>query len=266
MSAEKETRVVIIEDERSHAEIIRQHIDKVLKNNEELGEVKILPANKPSYYKMEEFIESPDGKDSKMRAFLIVDLFLAKTRENPSIVFHQLMYNLFKSPTDPSLVCGRLGVLSKLRSYYTNAYVELFSYFPLYFVTQNEPVYDDGFIYSDIESKEIKHLVKENHKEISALLNKENLLNKDEAQVWDLYTATQTIQTIAMREALYERIKGIFNCTNVFDHMTENTTPPNHANIFIGTPKTTKLHKDAESLATKLLTVITRSQGQEGLS
>jgi hypothetical protein len=259
MSPEEKTKVVIIEDERSHAEIIKVCIKEALKKNDLEKEVEILPSEKPSFYSMEEFVKSNEGQDEKIRAFLIVDLFLAKTRENPSIVFHQLMYNLFKSPIDPTLVCGRLGVLSKLTSHYTNAYIELFSYFPLYFTTQNEPVYDDGFIYSDFSLKQIKQLVKEKYDEISKLLNKK-------ADAWDPSTAIQTVQTIAMSQALYERIEGIFNCTNVFDHMTQDTTPPNHKHIFIGTAKTKMLHEDAKKLADKMSNVIMRSRGQERLT
>ncbi len=261
MSADK-TRVVIIEDERSHAEIIKQHVTEALQEANLLGEVEVLPTTRPSFYSMEEFVESDVGKDRRMRAFLIVDLFLAKSRENPSIVFHQLMYNFFKSPTDYTLACGRLGVLSKLKSYYENCYIELFSYFPMYFTTQNEPVEDDGFIYIDFPKRKIKQLVKEHYEDIwKHLKKKADVLDEDDGA-----TVIQMIQTVAMRDALYERIRGIFNCTNVFDHLTGSNTSPNHSSIFIGTSKTKKLHEDAKKIASKMMDVITRSRGQEKLS
>lgn len=252
MQEQTNPKVVVIEDERSHAIIIRQHLKKVLQGNQLSKNVDILPLDRPSFYSMEEFVRSDAGKDRKMRAFLIVDLFLAQARENPSIVFHQLMYNLFLSPTDHTLVCGRLGVLSKLKASYENAFIELFSYFPVYFATQNEPVPNDGFAYEDCSVSKIKQLVAENYDEIA------QHLNKARTDYWDLATATQVIQTIAMRDALYERIKGIFGCRDVFDHMTEESTlsNPRDRDILLGTAKTNMMHEDAERLAKKMLSVV----------
>lgn len=259
MPIEKQTQVVIIEDERSHAEIIRKHVDKVLADEKLINTVEVLPSDRPSFYRMEEFAKLFTEQDRQMRAFLIVDLFLAKRIENPSVVFHQLMYNLFESPVDPTLVCGRLGVLSKLKDAYPNAYVELFSFFPLYFATQNEPVENDRFIYADCDKSKIKQLVRANEKSVT------EYLKKKKAEAWDDITRIQMIQTIAMRDAIYERIEGIFSCTNVFDHMTEDTTPPN-GTMIIGTQKTKMLHEDAEKLAQKMAEVIKRSEGKDKLS
>src|SRR5437588_12981534 len=123
MEEDREKIVVLIEDEPSDAGIIRSQLEEAFKSKN--LKIKILPqvesVHEPlSYESMEKFVNSPDGKKGPdLQAFMIVDLFLAKDLETPNIVFHQLMSTFFTSPipNDLSLVCGRIGVLAKLREY-----------------------------------------------------------------------------------------------------------------------------------------------------
>src|SRR5262249_36458053 len=102
----------------------------------------ILPSGtaKRSYPRMEDFVTA--HPEATIKAFVVVDLFLRAANETPSAVFHQLMYSMFPSPTDDSIVCGRIGILKALTSHYKSAHFELFTYVPTYLETQNEPVGD----------------------------------------------------------------------------------------------------------------------------
>ena len=243
--------VVIIEDEENQASLLRDSLEAA-NAAERFGQnVVIWPPgrsvspgrSKYAYKDMESFAISPEGRAQReFRGFIIADLFLQQDQVDPVAVFHQLMFSLFKSPTDFSLVCGRLGVLRKLVEAYKNAHVEVYTYFPTYFTTINETIQPDRVFYLHHSLSDVRKFASERKKDFETFLGRHSLVGER--------LGINTLQNLALYDALEDRIRGIFECRDIFDHVTD--IPKVGDKDFSGSVKTDSLGDSVRKLVGKI--------------
>lgn len=231
--------VVLIEDEIHQARALRKHIELALP---EIEAVRLLPASSAqcSYESMESFALSSEGNETNIEGFIIVDLFLAEERVDPLSVFQQLMYCLFPSPTDFSLVCGRLGVLQKLIDKYRHAHFEIFSYFPTYFSQQNEKLPADEVFYKKFGRRDLTKFARSKKDALNGFIVEHGCGAPGEESAMTL------MQMFALRDALYQRLDGIFR-ERISEHMTPTERWPKSI-------KSDAIDIDAKKLVKKIQT------------